>query len=298
METRLCYKKARLGWPGRVMARLAVRPFNPCPSTFARHGIVTRTARINSRKLPPKHGSPSAKPRVTDLRSDRKVIIFGLIRRTIRFAMNIAHAGTLDYVRIAAHWKGHTKEELIACFNEHLPFHWRDAYLKMTLRPTDIVKVIGGIERGFVYIYDHHPEMQPPSANIPDTTIEPRLVCVYRISAPQKLARDDYRLKGWVGPTGKMFGAQWDKGHFIAHSLGGAVDGTELNVFVQNRRFNRGWSAEGKTYRKMEKYCAAHPRTFCFSRPFYNDQSAKPAFIEFGLLKADNELWIECFDNR
>ena len=194
--------------------------------------------------------------------------------------------------------KGYSKEQMIACFFERLPLHWREAYLKMTLRPTDIVKVNGGVERGFIYIYDHYPEMQPASAGVSDPTIEPRVVCVYGISVPQKLQRDDYRLKGWVGPTGEMFGDQWDKGHFIAHSLGGAVDGTELNVFVQNLRFNRGWSAEGKTYRQMEKYCAAHPGTFCFSRPLYNDQTAKPAHIEFGLLKTDNTLWVECFDNR
>ncbi len=29
-----------------------------------------------------------------------------------------------------------------------------------------------------------------------------------------------------------MFGRQWDKGHFVAHSIGGAVDGWELNVFL------------------------------------------------------------------
>jgi len=211
--------------------------------------------------------------------------------------MNVQHTGTLDYTEIIAKCKDDSMEQMIAYFKEHLPFRWRDAYLKMTQRPTDIVKVTGGTERGFIFMYDHYPEMQPPLTGIADPAIEPRVVCVYGISAPQKLERDDYRLKGWVGPTGKMFGNQWDKGHFIAHSLGGAVDGTELNVFVQNRRFNRGWSVEGKTYRQMEKYCATHPGTFCFSRPLYSDESAKPAFIEFGLLKTDKKLWVQYFDN-
>jgi len=215
----------------------------------------------------------------------------------MNLVMNSQHAGALDYTEIIAKCTDDSIEQIIAVFKEHLPFRWRDAYLKMTQRPTDIVKIIGGPEREFIYIYDHYPEMQPSLAGITDPAIEPRMVCVYGTSAPQKLERDDYRLKGWVGPTGKMFGDQWDKGHFIAHSLGGAVDGTELNVFVQNRRFNRGWSVEGKTYRQMENYCATHPGTFCFSRPLYNDQSAKPAFIEFGLLKTDRKLWIEFFDN-
>ncbi|MBZ5534066.1 MAG: hypothetical protein LAO20_21765 [Acidobacteriia bacterium] len=48
----------------------------------------------------------------------------------------------------------------------------------------------------------------------------------------------------------------------------------------------------------MEKYCVLNPGTFCFSRPFYIEQTAKPAFVEIGLLKIDSELWVECFDNR
>ena len=28
-----------------------------------------------------------------------------------------------------------------------------------------------------------------------------------------------------------------------------------------------------------------------------SDQSAKPAFLEFGVLKSDGTLWVECFDN-
>lgn len=84
----------------------------------------------------------------------------------------------------------------------------------------------------------------------------------------------------------------------MAHSLGGAVDGIEANVFVQRRDLNRGWSASGKLFREMEKYCAVHPGTFCFNRPFYRDNSARPAFLEFGVLKNNNELWVERFDNR
>src|ERR1035441_7538606 len=81
---------------------------------------------------------------------------------------------------------------------------------------------------------------------------------------------------------------------FIAHSIGGAVDGVEMNVFVQRRDLNRGWSAEGKTYREMESYCSSRSGTFCFSRPIYLDGTARPSFVEFGLLKEDNKLWVEC----
>ena len=95
-----------------------------------------------------------------------------------------------------------------------------------------------------------------------------------------------------------MFGPGWDKGHFIAHSIGGAVDGLEANVFVQRRDLNRGWSVAGKRFRQMEQYCVLNPGTLCFSRPLYADQTAKPAFVEFGVLKRGGELWVESFDNR
>jgi hypothetical protein len=48
----------------------------------------------------------------------------------------------------------------------------------------------------------------------------------------------------------------------------------------------------------MEDYCAAKMGTFCFSRPIYCDETAKPTFVEFGILKSDRELWVERFDNR
>lgn len=57
------------------------------------------------------------------------------------------------------------------------------------------------------------------------------------------------------------------------------------------------WAA-GKRFREMEKYCVSNPSTFCFSRPLYKDQTAKPAFVEFGVLKTGDELWLECFDNQ
>jgi hypothetical protein len=208
--------------------------------------------------------------------------------------MNSTRVGILNYGKILKECERPSSDQLINCLKETLPFHFRDAYLEMTARQTDIVQVR---YNAFEYIYDHFPELQPNAISQSDARIEPRLVGVLGCSAPQKRKRDDYRLKGWVGPTEKLFGRLWDKGHFMAHSLGGAVDGTEINVFIQKRSLNRGWSAAGKKFRQMEEYCARNPGTFCFSRPLYADQTAKPAFIEFGLLKTTNEFWVECFDN-
>jgi hypothetical protein len=128
--------------------------------------------------------------------------------------------------------------------------------------------------------------------------VEGRLVGVLGCSTPKTTRRDDYRLKEWLGATEKVFGPGWDKGHFIAHTIGGVVDGLEANVFVQRRDLNRGWSPAGKRFREMEKYCVSTPGTFCFSMPLYTDQTAKPAFAEFGVVKTGDELWLECFDNQ
>ena len=43
-----------------------------------------------------------------------------------------------------------------------------------------------------------------------------------------------------------------DKGHFIAHAIGGGLD---MNIFSQARDLNRGISEQGKVYRLMERYC-------------------------------------------
>jgi hypothetical protein len=107
------------------------------------------------------------------------------------------------------------------------------------------------------------------------------------------LARRNFR---WATET--TFGRDWDKGHFVAHSIGGAVDRAEVNVFVQLRALNRGWSEAGKRFREMEAYWETNLGTFCFNRPIYGDQTARPAFFEFGLIKGGGEFWMECFANR
>jgi hypothetical protein len=165
----------------------------------------------------------------------------------------------------------------------------------MTSRETNILRFQYG---AFEYIYDDYASLEATGAVAYDPKIEARLIGVSGCSAPNEVKRDDSRLRGWVGPTGKTFGPGWDKGHFMAHSIGGAVDQLEVNVFIQRRDLNRGWSDAGRRYREMEQYCKFNLGTFCFSRPIYFDQSAKPAFVEFGILKNVHELAIGCFDNR
>jgi len=199
----------------------------------------------------------------------------------------------VDYQSLFDRVVGDSMETKIASLMEELPQLWRDKYQQMSQRSVSLVRVR---HNSFEYIYDNYSYLEA-TGSVPYSLIEDRLVAVQGLSAPEAGARDDYRLRGWVGPTEKIYGRLYDKGHFIAHSLGGAVDRLELNVFVQRRNLNRGWSAEGKRYRAMEKHCLAQPGTFCFSRPLYRDQTSRPAFLEFGLIKDTGEFWVETFDN-
>ncbi len=201
----------------------------------------------------------------------------------------------LNYGRILSEINQESIEKVIAFILKKLPCLWCEAYENMTPHQTDICRFTYGT---FEYIFDAFPINASAGTVAVNQNDDAILVAVLGKSDPVKRKRDDHRLRGWIGRTESWFGKRWDKGHFIAHSIGGAVDGIEANVFVQRRDLNRGWSPEGKVFRAMEKYCFLNPGTFCFNRSLYVDNSARPAFLEFGVLKSDGELWVERFDNR
>lgn len=200
----------------------------------------------------------------------------------------------LDYQSLFAQVADCSIEKKIAFLRGQLPSRWRQDYERMRLREMSLVCIR---HNSFEFIYDNYSYLEV-SGSVPYSLIEDRLVAVFGVSEPPVITRDDYRLKGWVGPTERTFGQGCDKGHFIAHSVGGAVDRLEVNVFIQRRDLNRGWSEQGKRYVTMEKYAAQHYGTFLFSRPLYEDQTSRPAFLEYGILKETGELWIDVFDNR
>ena len=104
--------------------------------------------------------------------------------------------------------------------------------------------------------------------------------------------RDDSRLRGLDFFPMLSDRTKWDRGHFIGHSIGGTVDGNEVNVFPQLRSINRG------RYRVLEEYCRNNIGVLCFSRPIYNDTTAVPVEVEFGLINPNIELQVERFSNR
>ena len=175
------------------------------------------------------------------------------------------------------------------------PLLWEEVYKMQSNRITDLCRIKNG---SFEYIFDDYATLERKGIVPINTINESRVIAAFGLSKFQDKYRDDYRLRNWIGKTNYLFGDSWDKGHLIAHSIGGSVDGSELNVFIQRRDLNRGWSYDGRRYRKMEEYCLKHIGTFCFNRPMYLDQTSKPAFIEFGILKSNRELWVDIFDNR
>ena len=159
----------------------------------------------------------------------------------------------------------------------------------MSARPSEIYVIPHGT---FDYLFDTYQQEEdydPQSGVLP---VEARLVAAIGLSKPKSTARDDARLRGWPIDPSEADGGPWDRGHYIAHSIGGTVDGNEANVFRQLRAINRG------PYRKMESYCKANPGVLCFSRPIYVDVTSRPAQVEFGVLKQNGELWVDVFSNR
>jgi len=105
-------------------------------------------------------------------------------------------------------------------------------------------------------------------------------------------------MRKWIGRTAEVFapyGDNYDKGHFIAHGFGGPID---VNLFPQRRDINRGWGDAGKPYRQMEKFVAANPGSFVFSRPLYTDLSFCPTGLEYGYCTTSLDFVVKQFPNR
>jgi hypothetical protein len=198
----------------------------------------------------------------------------------------------IDYNGLFSQILASPMESKIKFLSEKLPDQFHEKYLLMTPRIINLCRYEIG---SFEYIYDDYATLETKGIVPYSPTIESRVVGVLGLSNPPVAPRKDAsRRSGWVGQTGKYFGANTDKGHFIAHTMGG---GLECNLFAQRRDINQGKSERGKVFREMEKYCARHAGTFCFNRPLYSEDTSRPRMIEFGLLMESGELWVERFEN-
>lgn len=206
------------------------------------------------------------------------------------------HGGSLtnydiDYKTILSEVSASNIESTIVNLMEILPNVWCEKYSEMTPTKTNVLQFN---ESGFEYLFDFSSELVAEDIIPEDLAVEDRVVAVFGRSNPRCVKRDKKRMEGFLGPSSKVFGDNYDKGHFIGHAIGGSLD---VNLFPQRRDINQGRSTRGKVFRAMEKYCFENPGTFCFHRPIYCDRSWRPCIIEFGLLTKEKSFWIEKFEN-
>jgi len=167
---------------------------------------------------------------------------------------------------------------------EALQNEWLSAYSQMCNHEPNVLQFL---DQGFTFLFDQ------VSANGGEA--EDRLVAGYGHSMKQRAHRDRSRIRGFLGGRIEIPGkGVFDKGHVLAHAMGGGFD---VNLFPQRPELNRGRSVAGKTYRKMEDHAAKHPATFTFSRLLYSDETWVPAALENGILTAEGKLWVEQFSN-
>ena len=197
----------------------------------------------------------------------------------------------IDYESLMCAALAESGANLVLFLQEHLPLVWRDLYVKSVAREINFVRFRSGT---FEYICDLYSQLELTGEVPYDQTVEDRVVAVLGTSARAEQGREASRIQDWAAPTDELIGMERDRGHFMAHCIGGGLD---VNVFSQERHLNRGWSSQGKIYRQMETYCSERSGTFCFSRPIYTDGSRIPRWLEFGVLRTDQTLWVEVFDN-
>ncbi len=197
----------------------------------------------------------------------------------------------IDYRRLRRSARAGSVHELIADLRLRLPVQWQRAYTAAASHTPNIVHVEYGT---FDYICDSYSGMEALGEVAFDQRVRDRVVGVLGISFPMRGRRRGSLPKGWVEHPEEVDSSGRDRGHFIAHAIGGGLD---MNVFSQARDLNRGISEQGKVYRLMERYCYENAGTFCFSRPVYDDESSVPRWLEFGLIREDGSLWVEVFEN-
>jgi hypothetical protein len=162
---------------------------------------------------------------------------------------------------------------------------WSEQYAAMTPWTPDVVEIELG---SLTYLFD-----LAPSQGDRDGATD-RVVGVWgRPTRPAGL-RDTGRQRGFIPNPPGWSGAGYDRGHFVAHSLGGGMD---INLFPQERQLNRGSSAAGRRWRALERRAARAENATLFVRPTYTDPTWTPTRLDFGIV-IHGEVDAETFDNR
>lgn len=173
-----------------------------------------------------------------------------------------------------------------AVVRELLVDRWTAEYDAVTPWAPEIVEIELGT---LLYLFDAAPTLRETATGGDD-----RVVVVWGRSSAPTTRRERGRLTGFIPVPGSWSGRGRDRGHLVAHALGGALD---LNLVPQSIALNRGRSEEGRRWRALEREAAASPGTPLFVRPIYADATWSPTEFEYGLVRGGG-LHVERFQNR
>lgn len=200
-----------------------------------------------------------------------------------------------DYQKLIKEYDIKSVQELHTLFFKEIAYDWMNDYAQMS--PHGVITLQNFW--GFAFIIDDGNQLRKSyTKDDAQKILEGRTVAAFGISNTNINQANRKTMRSWIGKTSKVFapyGANYDKGHFIAHGFGGPID---VNLFPQRRDINRGWYEEGKLYRQMERYVAANLGTFVFSRPIYNNLSFCPDMLEYGYCTTDLKFIVRQFPNR
>jgi len=161
----------------------------------------------------------------------------------------------IDYIALLSSESGQCGP-LAVLLSERLPSSWRDAYLRTIRHEPNLVRFR---QRSFEYVCDLYSQLEITGSVPYDQTVADRVIGVFGTSSSAEQKRNTRRVR--IELSEELEGTARDDGHLMARSIGGGVD---VNLFSQDRLLNRGWSSQGKIYRRMEKYCRDQEGTFAF----------------------------------
>jgi hypothetical protein len=137
---------------------------------------------------------------------------------------------------------------------------------------------------GATYLFDH--------ATSAGSGHDDRTVAAWALTPAEVRRREVAYQRGF--PMAQSADEPGDRGHLIPHLSGGEFG---PNIYRQDRDLNRGWSAEGRRYRAMEREAASLPGSFYFGHLIYADDTDWPSEVETGILR-DGRLVTARFANR
>ena len=192
----------------------------------------------------------------------------------------------IDYTSLAAaHLEGGTGNAV--AFAYEVVSQWIDRYRASTSWSPEILEIALG---SLVYLFDEAPAQRAGDTGVSDA----RVVGVWGRPATGRRPRDRSRQQSFLPDSRRWSRAGFDRGHFVAHSLGGGMD---INFFPQAADVNRGRSRAGRRWRELERRAGGSARTLVLVRPVYDAETWVPRWLDFGVVLGD-ELEIETFDNK